>query len=287
MAHRAVRPRGTLPSIRTFTVVTPCFNAADRILATAESILGQRALKSGRVKLQYLVCDGASTDGTAERIRAALGPVARVLSEPDGGMYEALAKGLRLAEGDVVSYLNAGDVYHPSAFDVVADVMERHPVRWLTGMTVMCNDRLQVTGVRVPFRYRGELLRKGLYGRGLPFLQQESTFWLRSLHAAVDFDVLASLRYAGDFYLWRCFAKEEEPAVVASYLGGFTTHDGQLSANLPAYWEEVGRLSERPGPFDRLAAKWERYLWRNLSLNGRKRWNSRLFVWDEGESCWR
>ncbi len=276
-----------MSKIGTFTVVTPCFNAVERVFATAESILEQRAVRSGRVKVQYVICDGASGDGTVERLRRELGPDVRIVCEPDHGMYEALAKGLRLAEGEVVSYLNAGDAYHPSAFDVVADVMEEHDVRWLTGMAVMCNDRLEVTEADVPFRYRRNFIRKGLYGRRLPFLQQESTFWARSLLSAVDLDVLATLRYAGDYYLWHCFAKEEEPAIVASYLGGFTKHQGHLSANLEGYWDEVTRLSDPAGPLDPLAMKWERYLWRNLSVRARKRWNPRLFVWDEKKRHWR
>jgi glycosyltransferase involved in cell wall biosynthesis len=282
----AMRQGGHPARIARFTVVTPCLNAAARILATAESILRQRAVRSGRVSLQYLVCDGASTDGTAELLRRELGDAVAVRSEPDRGMYDALAKGLRLADGDVVSYLNAGDVYHPSAFDVVADVMEGHPVRWLTGMAVLCNEDLQVTSATVPFRYRREFIAKGLYGRRLPFLQQESTFWARSLLATVDLDVLASFRFAGDAYLWRCFAREEEPAVVASYLGGFTRHPGSLSGDAARYRAELERLAEPPAPLDGLRAKWERYLWRNLSLAGKKRRNARLLLWDDSRRRW-
>jgi glycosyltransferase involved in cell wall biosynthesis len=181
-----------------FTVVTPCKDASARALWTAESIVRQRAVRSGRVTLQYVVCDGGN-DGTGEMLRRELGDAVVVQSGPDRGMYDALAKGLRIADGDVVSYLNAGDVYHPSAFDVVADVMESHGIRWLTGMAVHCNEALQVTAATVPFRYRREFIRRGLYGRRLPFLMQEATFWARSLHATVDFDVLSSLRLIGDY----------------------------------------------------------------------------------------
>ncbi len=263
-----------------FTVVTPCKDASARALSTAESILRQRAVRSGRVTLQYVVCDGGS-DGTGELLRRELGDAVVVLNGPDRGMYDALAKGLRIADGDVVSYLNAGDVYHPSAFDVVADVMEAHGVRWLTGMQVHCNEALQVTAASVPFRYRRDFMLRGLYGRGLPFLQQEATFWARSLLATVELDVLASQRLAGDYYLWRCFAQAEEPAIVASYLGGFTRHRGSLSGDLADYRAEMGTLADPPRALDPLRAKWERRRWRTLSLAGRKRLNPRLFVWDE------
>ncbi len=271
--------------IRRFTVVTPCRDAGARALVTAESILRQRALLSGRVSLQYLVFDGG-TDGTGELLRRELGNAVVVRVEPDGGMYDAVAKGLRMADGDVVSYLNAGDVYDPSAFDVVADVMETHGVRWLTGMQVHCNENLQVTQATIPFRYLREFVLRGVYGRRLPFLMQEATFWRRSLHATVDLDALSKLRLAGDYFLWRCFAQTEEPAIVASYLGAFTNHPGHLSGDLAEYHREMARLADPPRLLDALRVKRERYRWRNLSLRGRKRLNPRLFVWDEQSARW-
>ncbi len=271
---------------RRFTVITPCRNAGARALVTAESILGQRAVRSGRVSLQYVVFD-AGADGTGERLRREFGDAVVVRTEPDGGMYDALAKGFRMANGDVVSYLNAGDVYHPSAFDVVADVIETHGVRWLTGMQVHCNSSFQVTSAAVPFRYRREFVLKGVYGRRLPFLMQEATFWRRSLLATVDLDRLASLRLAGDYYLWRCFVQAEEPAIVASHLGGFTHHPGQLSTDLAEYQREMRILADPWGLLDLARFKWERRRWRTLSLRGRKRANPRLFVWDDDTARWR
>ncbi len=270
---------------RRFTVITPCRDAGARALLTAESILRQRAVRAGRVSLQYVVLDGG-TDGTGELLRRELGDAVDVRTEPDGGMYDAIAKGFRIANGDVVSYLNAGDVYHPSAFDVVADVMEIHGVRWLTGMAVHCNANLQVTSATVPFRYRREFVLKGFYGRRLPFLMQEATFWRRSLLASVDLAVLASLHLAGDYYLWRCFVRAEEPAIVASHLGAFTHHPGQLSSDLAGYHREMKALADRAGLLDPLRVKCERYRWRNLSLRGRKRHNPRLFVWDDEAARW-
>jgi hypothetical protein len=271
--------------VKRFTVVTAFKDASQRALETAASIVGQRAVRSGRVSLQYLVFD-AGGDGGGELLRRQFGGQVEVRVERDRGLYEAVAKGLGMADGDVVSYLNAGDVYHPSAFDVVADVMEAHPVRWVTGMQVLCNEALHVVGAQVPFRYRRDLLLKGLYGRRLPFLQQEATFWARSLQANVDLDLLGSLRLAGDYYLWRCFVREEEPAVVAAYLGGFTVHRRALSSNLAEYLREMEQLADPPGPLDALSARFERWRWRNLTVAARRRRNPRLFYWDEEKSRW-
>jgi len=109
-----------------FSVITPCRNAAAHIAETAASVLGQSALRDGD-ELEYIVCDGGSTDGTLEALRALAAPAMRVISEPDGGMYDALARGLRLATGDVVAYLNAGDYYHPHAFRAVREILSARP----------------------------------------------------------------------------------------------------------------------------------------------------------------
>jgi len=168
---------------------------------------------------------------------------------------------LAAADGDVISYLNAGDFYSPWALDVVIDVLEKHDLQWLTGLAVSYNARGQLTRARVPIRYRRRFVRKGAYGsRLLPwFLQQESTFWRRSLMDRVDLSYLRSFRLAGDSYLWKCLGQVAEPAVVESYLGGFSHHDGQLSSDMNAYRREQASIQSRLnladlaiGTFDRL-----------------------------------
>ncbi len=248
--------------LRTASVVTPCFDAERLIRPTLESILGQTAVRSGRLRLQYLVCDGASRDRTVEVVRSVCGDRAEVISEPDGGMYDALAKGLRRCTGEVVSYLNAGDVWAPTALDVVADVLEAHPdVRWLTGMRVACNERLQVIEALVPYRYRRALIAQGAYGRVLPFIQQESTFWDRRLLEGVDLEALSRLRYAGDFFLWRAFARVADLVVVQAQLGGFTYHPGQKSEDRAAYLAELDAIAEPLTLAGRLRAELDKRLW--------------------------
>lgn len=249
-------------TIRTFTVITPCFQAEHLIRGTIESILGQTALRSGRVELQYVVCDGGSTDRTVDVVREVAGDRALVVSERDRGMYDAVAKGLRLATGDVVSYLNAGDEYARTAFDVVADVFESGRARWLTGMTVFLNGKGYVSRCWTPYRYRRGFIRRGLYGRRvLPFIQQESTFWARELVDTLDLERLATLSYAGDYYLWNRFSTVEDLVVVESMLGAFRFHPGQRSEAMAAYRRELASLAERPRLLDLPVAVLDRFLW--------------------------
>ena len=244
-----------------FSVITPCLNAAAHIAETAASVLGQSALRDGD-ELEYLVCDGGSTDGTLEVLRRLAAPALRVTSEPDRGMYDALARGLRLATGDVVAYLNAGDFYHPHAFRAIRAFLSARPdCRWLTGFAVDYAPSGAAVRVVLPFRYRRRLHRCAAYGNFLPFVQQESTFWRRELLERVQLERLAGLRLAGDYYLWRSFAEAAELHVVSAQLGGFRFHEGQKSEDLDAYRAEMRSLADAPGPVDLALMLFDRLLW--------------------------
>jgi len=71
---------------------------------------------------------------------------------------------------------------------------------------------------------RAHLFACGAYGRMLPFVQQESTFWRRELHQHLDLQELSRLRYAGDAYLWTAFSRRAKLHVVQAALGGFRFH---------------------------------------------------------------
>ncbi|MFV0624145.1 glycosyltransferase family 2 protein [Sphingomonas sp. ac-8] len=92
---------GPLPRLSIVTVVR---NDAAGLERT------RRSLTEQTVAFEWIVVDGASTDGTRERVLALFAlEQARGVSEPDGGIYDAMNKGLRLARGDYVLFLNAGD----------------------------------------------------------------------------------------------------------------------------------------------------------------------------------
>ena len=257
--------------VGSITIVTPCRDAEKLIERTAESIVAQTAVRSGRLQLQYLVCDGASTDGTLDVVRRLCGSQVEIHSEKDGSMYEALAKGLRRATGDVVAYLNAGDFYSPTALDVVADVFEQTSAEWVTGLQVMYNESGQVIDAVLPHRYRSRLIQAGVYGGLLlpRHIQQESTFWRRSLQDEIDYQVLSRLKLAGDYYLWTRFARRADLRLVQSYLGGFTYHVGQKSEARGAYDGEVASFTCRPTLGDRIHATWDAITWHAAAIRSR------------------
>lgn len=105
---------------RLISIVTPCLNRADMIADAVESVIGQ-----GYQPFEHIIVDGGSTDGTLEVLRRY--PHLRVLSEPDKGIYDALNKGIALAQGDIIGHLNSDDLYEPGAFATVAAAFAAEP----------------------------------------------------------------------------------------------------------------------------------------------------------------
>lgn len=270
-----------------FTVVTACKNAARYIDETVESVLRQTVFRSGQYELEYLVYDGASTDGTLEGLRTFESSGVRVVSEPDAGFYEALAKGLRHATGDYVAYLNAGDLLHPAGLGIAAECFELPGVDWVTGYGAVFSEKGQLTSCWLPYRYRRHLFASGAYGLRLPFVQQESTVWRRRLHDTVDFAVLRGLRYAGDAYLWRSFATAAELHVVRGLIGGFRIHAGQISERMREYREELRRFSRAASVPERLQCLADRVLWwapEQVKLRANR---ETLIRYDHARGAWR
>ena len=90
------------------SIVTIAYNAEATIADAARSVMTQ--VPEG-FELEYIVVDGASTDGTLAALEPYRNGITRIISEPDKGLYDAMNKGVRAATGDVVGILNADDAY--------------------------------------------------------------------------------------------------------------------------------------------------------------------------------
>lgn len=87
------------------SIITVCYNAAAQIDETIRSVLVQ-----DHPDIEHIVIDGGSTDGTQQRIERYREVLAHYTSERDRGVYDAMNKGLRAATGEVVAFVNAGDM---------------------------------------------------------------------------------------------------------------------------------------------------------------------------------
>lgn len=262
------------------TIITPVFNSSSLLQSTIDSIRNQ-----SYKNIEYIVVDGGSTDGTLEVIESNVQFVDLLISEKDEGMYDALAKGLKIAQGDFICYLNAGDLLYPDAASKAVSFLSETSVDWVTGYISECNVSNEITKVDLPFRYKSHLIQKGMYGKYLPYIQQESTFWSRKLNEAIDFEKLKSLRLAGDYYLWSCFSRKCSLEILKTPLGAFKKHEGQLSENLTNYWQEVEEFSESPSLLNRFEVFFEGLFWL-LDSRVRERLISTSWKFDHVKHKW-
>lgn len=113
------------------SIVTVAFNAEATIAEAAASVTGQR---QDGFELEYIIVDGASTDGTLAALEPYRDGIAQVISEPDRGLYDAMNKGVNAATGDYVGILNADDAYaHDGVLAAVAKRLDETCAKALYG----------------------------------------------------------------------------------------------------------------------------------------------------------
>jgi glycosyltransferase involved in cell wall biosynthesis len=208
----------TLPRI---SLVTPVFNSAKYIEQTICSVLGQNY-----PNLEYFIADGGSTDGTVDIIRNYQSQISGWLSEPDNGMYEALSKGFARTSGEITGWISATDQLHTGGLAVVGSVFRDLPeVEWITARpTGFSQEGMTVLVLDLPRWSRSRFL-----AGANRYIQQESTFWRRSLWEKAGSRLDCSQRIVGDFDLWLRFFRHAKLYSVDALIGGYRVHAGQLS----------------------------------------------------------
>jgi glycosyltransferase involved in cell wall biosynthesis len=216
-----------LPSI---SIVTPSLNQGHFIEATIQSVLAQNY-----PHLEYIVADGGSTDNTLAVLEKYSGQI-RWYSKKDKGQTDAINNALKLANGDILAYLNTDDVLLPGALLQVGSLFALHEdTGWLTGRCRIIDEA--GNDIRRPISMYKNLL---LYARSYHlllmtnYISQPSTFWRKSLLEQYGlFD--ASLHYIMDYEYWLRLWKVTPPLIVHRNLAGFriqsaskTTSTGHL-----------------------------------------------------------
>jgi glycosyltransferase involved in cell wall biosynthesis len=192
---RAQRPRVTL--------ITVAFNARRTIGQTIDSIHSQRF-----TDLEHVVVDGGSDDGTVKLLRTKLRPQDYWISEPDFGISDAFNKGIALAAGELIQFVNADDWLSPDQVEVAVRSLDS------TGADFVFGDVIFYRGGRPDFRYAGEPNYANAIRRRMPALNHATALVRRDTFAriglfdlryrcAMDYDWFLRLHLAGGrgFYL--------------------------------------------------------------------------------------
>lgn len=179
------------------SVITVCYNSAATLTRALQSVADQ-----DWPKVEHILIDGASTDGTATIIERFRPRLAQVLSEPDKGIYDAMNKGLDRAGGDIVCFLNADDQYASNqVLSQVATQMREHKLDALMGDVGFFHENEPTRMVR---RYRSDRFHPGRLAWGWmpahPALFLSRALMQRVGHFKTDY------RIAGDFeFIVRAF----------------------------------------------------------------------------------
>ena len=175
----------------TITLITPTVNSAATLRDTLDSVAQQ-----DHPQVEHLILDGGSADETV-RIARTYAHVGRVVSEPDGGLYDAMNKGLRLATGEVIGILNSDDFYaHPQVLSRVAAQLQQTGAEALYG-DLQYVDALDTT--RVVRHWTAGTFDPAAFYRG--WMPPHPTFFVRrSVYERFGLFNTA-LRYSADYEL--------------------------------------------------------------------------------------
>jgi glycosyltransferase involved in cell wall biosynthesis len=177
---------GLYPKI---SIITPSYNQGKYIEETILSVLSQNY-----PNLEYIVIDGESTDNTVP-ILEKYSKFIKWVSEPDNGQTHAINKGLRMASGEILAYLNSDDLYEPDTLFTVANFFkQREDIAMVYGDVLHINERSEITDF-----YRPGIINLRKYLMWDFYLPQPSVFFRRSvigkigyfderLHLAMDYD---------------------------------------------------------------------------------------------------
>ena len=193
--------------------------------------------------IEYLVIDGASSDGSVELIKRHAARLAYWVSEPDRGQTEAINKGFARATGAYLAWLNADDRLKPPAVREAVAFLEAHPD---VGMVYGDADYIDAQG-HVVGRFPAARTDYARLRKGYVHIPQQATFWRAELwHQVGPLD--PSFTFAMDYDLWVRLARISKLHYLPRPWAEFRLHtDSKTIQNDQRAWDEMLKVHRREG----------------------------------------
>ncbi len=237
------------------SIITSCYNRVKTIRGCIESVLSQ-----DYPDVEYIIVDGASTDGSMDVINEYRDRISKIISEPDHGMYEAINKGLRMATGDVIGLVHSDDfLFTTHTLSDVAAEFERSQADFIYG------DGLYVDAVDTSKTVRNWI--GGSYSKGkvrLGWLPLHPTCYMRSsfVKEVGFYNEKYKIAADTDFLVRALYEHSPKVAYLKEYIvqlrmGGLSTD----SANRRVMWKEDIDIYSSHG-FAALPTKLMKMMWK-------------------------
>jgi glycosyltransferase involved in cell wall biosynthesis len=253
------------PDLPLVSIVTPSFNQARFLEATIQSVLSQNY-----PRLEYIIVDGGSTDGSVEIVRKHENKLAWWVSGKDSGQTDAINKGFARAKGDILAWLNSDDTYEPGAVAAAVKLLQAEPeVGLVYGDASYINENGRVIGKFPAAQTDLRRLRTGYV-----HIPQQAAFFRGNLWRAVG-PLDPSFYFAMDYDLWVRLAARSQIRYVPQTWANFRLHGaGKTIAADDRCWPEMIRVHYRDGGsfFSPIVAKY--YIRKVIAplWNLRRRW---------------
>ena len=221
------------------SIITPSFNQARYLEATIQSVLSQ-----DHPRIEYIVADGGSTDGSLDIIKKYSNRLAWWVSEKDRGQTDAINKGFARATGDILAWINSDDTYEAGAVTAALDYLQAHPE---VGMVYADCNYINEEG-RVIGKFPAAQTDLPRLRTGYVHIPQQTMFFRADLWKRLG-PLDPSFYFAMDYDLWTRIAQHAE----LKYLPGqtwanFRIHtSGKTIAADDRCWPEMLRVHYRDG----------------------------------------
>jgi len=222
-----------------FSIVTPSFNQASFLERTITSVLEQPY-----PKLEYIVIDGDSSDGSREIILKNQEKFSYWISEPDKGQTDAINKGFAHASGDIFAWLNSDDTYLPDILPQVASFFEKHP----DAAAVYSNTNFIDENDRIIGRFPAAQTDYKKLQRGYVHIPQQACFFRADLWRKVG-PLDPNIFFAMDYDLWVRLSREGNLFYLPENTwANFRLHsDAKTITADDRCWPEMVRIHRRDG----------------------------------------